>query len=210
MASTRCATFRCSRRCIAARRASTRSTRRCRRGSTPMPPGHRSPSATTTLRAGDKVMQVRNNYDKGAGGVFNGDLGRIVEIDAREPAGARCASPMSAGAAARRLRAARAGRADAGLCVQHPPRAGQRVSLRRAATGPQHYLHAAAQPALHGDHPRAPPLRDRRRPARAAPRRRERRAASAQHRRWPSGCAGRNWAAAAPSRRAKRHCEGAA
>jgi len=36
-----------------------------------------------TLRTGDKVMQVRNNYDKGAGGVFNGDLGRIVDI-ARE------------------------------------------------------------------------------------------------------------------------------
>jgi exodeoxyribonuclease V alpha subunit len=33
-----------------------------------------------TLRTGDKVMQVRNNYDKGASGVFNGDLGRIVEV----------------------------------------------------------------------------------------------------------------------------------
>lgn len=31
-----------------------------------------------TLRLGDKVMQLRNNYDKG---VFNGDLGRIVGID---------------------------------------------------------------------------------------------------------------------------------
>jgi exodeoxyribonuclease V alpha subunit len=30
------------------------------------------------LRLGDKVMQLRNNYDKG---VFNGDLGRIVGID---------------------------------------------------------------------------------------------------------------------------------
>ena len=30
------------------------------------------------LRAGDKVMQLRNNYEKG---VFNGDLGRIVAID---------------------------------------------------------------------------------------------------------------------------------
>jgi exodeoxyribonuclease V alpha subunit len=33
-----------------------------------------------TLRTGDKVMQVRNNYDKGAGGVFNGDLGRILDV----------------------------------------------------------------------------------------------------------------------------------
>ena len=31
-----------------------------------------------TLRLGDKVMQLRNNYDKG---VFNGDLGRITAID---------------------------------------------------------------------------------------------------------------------------------
>jgi exodeoxyribonuclease V alpha subunit len=31
-----------------------------------------------TLRLGDKVMQLRNNYDKG---VFNGDLGRIAGID---------------------------------------------------------------------------------------------------------------------------------
>ena len=34
------------------------------------------------LRVGDKVMQVRNNYDKGPSGVFNGDMGRIVEIAA--------------------------------------------------------------------------------------------------------------------------------
>ncbi|HEY7218905.1 MAG TPA: ATP-dependent RecD-like DNA helicase [Candidatus Binatia bacterium] len=32
----------------------------------------------TALRWGDKVMQLRNNYDKG---VFNGDLGRIVGVD---------------------------------------------------------------------------------------------------------------------------------
>lgn len=32
----------------------------------------------TSLRVGDKVMQLRNNYDKG---VFNGDLGRIVAVD---------------------------------------------------------------------------------------------------------------------------------
>ncbi len=30
------------------------------------------------FRAGDKVMQIRNNYDKN---VFNGDMGRIVDID---------------------------------------------------------------------------------------------------------------------------------
>jgi exodeoxyribonuclease V alpha subunit len=35
----------------------------------------------TTLRLGDKVMQLRNNYDKG---VFNVDLGRVVGIDREE------------------------------------------------------------------------------------------------------------------------------
>ena len=92
---------RCSRRCIAGRRASSRSTRRCRRGSIPRQRA-RWPLATTRLRTGDKVMQVRNNYDKGAGGVFNGDLGRILEVtDERQvvvafPDGAgRCPSPTS-------------------------------------------------------------------------------------------------------------------
>ncbi len=33
------------------------------------------------LRVGDKVLQTRNNYNKQ---VFNGDLGRVVEIDAEE------------------------------------------------------------------------------------------------------------------------------
>jgi exodeoxyribonuclease V alpha subunit len=31
------------------------------------------------FRVGDKVMQIKNNYDKE---VFNGDMGRIVRIDA--------------------------------------------------------------------------------------------------------------------------------
>lgn len=35
----------------------------------------------TLMRAGDKVMQVRNDYDKQ---VFNGDIGRISEISATE------------------------------------------------------------------------------------------------------------------------------
>jgi exodeoxyribonuclease V alpha subunit len=33
------------------------------------------------LRAKDKVMQLRNNYDKG---IYNGDLGRITAIDRKE------------------------------------------------------------------------------------------------------------------------------
>jgi exodeoxyribonuclease V alpha subunit len=39
-------------------------------------------SGSRVFRAGDRVMQARNNYDKGAGGVFNGDLGRVAWIDA--------------------------------------------------------------------------------------------------------------------------------
>ncbi|PWT74245.1 MAG: ATP-dependent RecD-like DNA helicase, partial [Chloroflexi bacterium] len=34
-----------------------------------------------TFRVGDKVMAVHNNYDKGPGGVFNGDLGRVVKVE---------------------------------------------------------------------------------------------------------------------------------
>jgi exodeoxyribonuclease V alpha subunit len=33
------------------------------------------------FRPGDKVIQLRNNYDKG---VFNGDIGRVVDADAAE------------------------------------------------------------------------------------------------------------------------------
>ncbi len=33
------------------------------------------------FRTGDKVMQIRNNYDKG---VYNGDIGRVTRIDAAE------------------------------------------------------------------------------------------------------------------------------
>ena len=33
------------------------------------------------LKVGDKVMQIRNNYDKED---FNGDIGRIIKIDREE------------------------------------------------------------------------------------------------------------------------------
>ncbi|MCA9555662.1 MAG: AAA family ATPase, partial [Myxococcales bacterium] len=36
-----------------------------------------------TLRVGDKVMQTKNDYDLG---VFNGDLGRVVRVDAEDKA----------------------------------------------------------------------------------------------------------------------------
>jgi len=39
--------------------------------------------AGRVFRVGDKVMQTRNNYEKD---VFNGDIGRLVEIDFEEQA----------------------------------------------------------------------------------------------------------------------------
>ena len=33
------------------------------------------------FRVGDKVTQIRNNYDKGANGVFNGTQGVVTAID---------------------------------------------------------------------------------------------------------------------------------
>ncbi|MEY9211347.1 ATP-dependent RecD-like DNA helicase [Thermobifida halotolerans] len=38
------------------------------------------------FRVGDKVVQIRNNYDKGANGVFNGTLGNVTAIDPVEQA----------------------------------------------------------------------------------------------------------------------------
>ena len=32
------------------------------------------------FRAGDKVIQIRNNYDKGAAGVFNGTVGTVTAL----------------------------------------------------------------------------------------------------------------------------------
>jgi exodeoxyribonuclease V alpha subunit len=37
-----------------------------------------------TFRVGDKVTQIRNNYDKGANGVFNGTVGVVTHLDAVE------------------------------------------------------------------------------------------------------------------------------
>ncbi len=36
------------------------------------------------FRVGDKVTQIRNNYDKGAGGVFNGTVGVVTGLDLEE------------------------------------------------------------------------------------------------------------------------------
>ena len=45
------------------------------------PEGRSIERGGTIFRLGDRVMQLRNNYDKG---IFNGDLGRIVRLDTEE------------------------------------------------------------------------------------------------------------------------------
>jgi exodeoxyribonuclease V alpha subunit len=45
------------------------------------PAGEALERSGSVLRVGDKVMQLRNNYEKG---IFNGDLGRVVSIDKEE------------------------------------------------------------------------------------------------------------------------------
>lgn len=58
----------------------------------PAPDKAEKQAAVGILRVGDKVMQIRNNYDilwnePGGGrgmGVFNGDIGQILDIDRRE------------------------------------------------------------------------------------------------------------------------------
>jgi exodeoxyribonuclease V alpha subunit len=37
-----------------------------------------------TFRVGDKVTQIRNNYDKGSNGVFNGTVGVVTALDPEE------------------------------------------------------------------------------------------------------------------------------
>jgi exodeoxyribonuclease V alpha subunit len=36
------------------------------------------------FRAGDKVIQIRNNYDKGAAGVFNGTVGTVTTLSIQD------------------------------------------------------------------------------------------------------------------------------
>ncbi len=127
-------------------------------------------SGSRIFRAGDRVMQARNNYDKGAGGVFNGDLGRVAWIDAesRQVAVRFSDDPEAAPVVYEPHELDELTLAYA--CSIHRAQ-GSEYRLRRSATGPPALPHAATQSALHGDHPRAPPLRDRRRPGGAAPRR---------------------------------------
>ena len=119
------------------------------------------------FRVGDKVTQLRNNYDKGTAGVFNGTTGVVTgDVPGR---------PRAHGADRRgrgdRLRLRRARRIGARLRGHHPPLPGLGVPRRRHPADHQRLDDAPAQPALHRHHPRE----ETRRPGRLPPRPRRRR-----------------------------------
>ena len=76
------------------------------------------------FRVGDKVTQIRNNYDKGENGVFNGTVGVVTALDPDEQRLTVLHGRGRGGA----VRLRRAGRAGPRLRGDHPPLAGQRVS----------------------------------------------------------------------------------
>ena len=76
---------RCWRRCTAARPAPAPSTPCCRRRIAPGREG--TPErrhGARVFRPGDKVIQIRNNYDKGTAGVFNGTVGTVTALSVTE------------------------------------------------------------------------------------------------------------------------------
>ena len=84
-ASTRAATSRSSPRCTAARRAPARSTALLQQAITPARPDlPEKRFGGRVFRVGDKVTQIRNNYDKGENGVFNGTVGVVTALDPDE------------------------------------------------------------------------------------------------------------------------------
>ncbi len=84
-ASTRAATSRCSPPCTAARPAPGPSTACSSRPSPPARPDlPERRFGGRIFRVGDKVTQIRNNYDKGQNGVFNGTVGVVTALDTDE------------------------------------------------------------------------------------------------------------------------------
>ena len=125
------------------------------------------------FRVGDKVSQIRNNYDKGANGVFNGTQGIVTDVDLND----RDADRAHRGGRGHRLRLHRAGRADPRLRGDRAPRPGQRIPVRGHPAHHQLVDDAATQPALHRRHPSQETRRPRRihqghRPGRPGHRRR--------------------------------------
>ena len=53
-------------------------------GPQPVPRRARAADGGRVFRVGDKVTQVRNNYDKGAAGIFNGTVGIVTGMSLEE------------------------------------------------------------------------------------------------------------------------------
>ena len=88
------------------------------------------------FRQGDRVMQLRNNYDKD---VFNGDLGFVESVDLEE-------RTLSVNFDSRLV-------ADAGLRHHHPQVARLGIPHRGDARPDDPLCDAATQPDLYGHHP---------------------------------------------------------
>ena len=101
------------------------------------------------FRVGDKVTQLRNNYEKGAAGVFNGTVGVVTGHLARGP---RADRPHRRGRGGG-VRVRRTGRARPRLRGHHPPVPGQRVPGRGHPAHHGLLDDAPAQPALHRRYP---------------------------------------------------------
>ena len=106
-----------------------------------------------TYRVGDKVMQLRNDYDRN---VFNGDVGFVTSIDPEESAMVVRFDDREVAFEASDL-----DELVARLRLHRPQVPGQRVPRRRRPA-PHHALrHALEEPALHGRDPRQAPRRPR-------------------------------------------------
>ncbi len=108
------------------------------------PGGESLPRGGRNFRTGDKVMQIRNNYDKE---VFNDDIGRISSVD---PIDQTVAVAFPERTVVYDL-------ADlnelAGLCHNSPQEPGERIQ-RCGASHANSTLHdAPAESPLHGHHP---------------------------------------------------------
>jgi len=102
------------------------------------------------FRVGDKVTQIRNNYDKGQAGVFNGTIGVVTALDPDEQTPDR----THGRGRVHRLRLRRTRRAGPRVRDDHPPLPGIRVPRRGHPNHHQRLDDAATQPALHRRHPR--------------------------------------------------------
>ena len=112
-----------------------------------------------TYRVGDKVMQLRNDYDKN---VYNGDVGLVASIDPEEGA-------MTVRFDGREVAFDASDLDDLVLayaCTVHKSQGSEypAVVIPLLTT---HFVMLSQEPPLHGGHPRQAPRRPRLRPARA-------------------------------------------